>query len=77
MPTPEAIEEAVPLACSARVSPRVIALSIVYLVLCLALDRVSFIRALHGIGITPWNPSAGLLMSVLVIKGLLCRSSRA
>jgi len=78
MPTPEAIEEAnlpaqdsvVPLPFSARVAPRVIALSIGYVVLCLALDRVSFIGALHGIGITPWTPSAGLLMALLVIKGL-------
>jgi hypothetical protein len=75
MPTPEAIEEAnlpaqdsvVALPCSARVAPRVIALSIGYVVLCLALDRVSYIGA---IGITPWNPSAGLLMALLVIKGL-------
>jgi hypothetical protein len=25
--------------------------------------------ALHGIGITPWNPSTGLAMALLIIKG--------
>jgi hypothetical protein len=36
----------------------------------LALDRLSFIEGLHGIGITPWNPSAGLATALLIIKGL-------
>jgi len=35
-----------------------------------ALDRLSFIGALHGVGITPWNPTAGLAMALLIIKGL-------
>jgi PAS domain S-box-containing protein len=35
----------------------------------LALDRLSFIGALHGIGITPWNPSAGLALALLILKG--------
>ena len=38
----------------------VLALSIGYIVLYLTLDRFSFIEAKHGIGITPWSPSAGL-----------------
>src|SRR6516165_7959710 len=49
---------------------RAAALSLGYLVLYLALDRLSFIGALHGIGITPWNPSTGLAMALLIIKGL-------
>jgi two-component system sensor kinase FixL len=31
---------------------------------------LSFIGALHGIGITPWNPTAGLAMALLIIRGL-------
>jgi two-component system sensor kinase FixL len=41
-------------------------------VLFLALDRLSFLAALHGIGITPWNPSTGLTMALLIIKGPSC-----
>src|SRR5262252_10505303 len=48
---------------------RNIAASISYVALYLALDRLSFIGALHGIGITPWNPTAGLAMALLIIKG--------
>jgi hypothetical protein len=29
----------------------------------MALNRLGFIEALHGIGITPWNPTAGLAAS--------------
>jgi len=47
-----------------------IMLSIGYIALYLALDRLSFIGALHGIGITPWNPSTGLEMALLIIKGV-------
>jgi hypothetical protein len=35
-----------------------------------ALNRLGFIEALHGIGITPWNPTAGLALALLIIKGL-------
>src|SRR5690242_3673692 len=48
---------------------RNVAASIVYIALYLALDRLSFIGALHGVGITPWNPTAGLAMALLIIKG--------
>src|SRR5215472_3964324 len=48
---------------------RAAALSAGYIVVYLALDRFSFIGALHGIGITPWNPSTGLAMALLIIKG--------
>src|SRR5215831_2294140 len=49
---------------------RAIALSMGYVALYLALDRLSFIGALHGIGITPWNPSTGLAIALLTVKGL-------
>src|SRR5579884_1375146 len=45
------------------------ALALGYVALHLALDRLSFIGALHGIGITPWNPSAGLALALLILKG--------
>jgi PAS domain S-box-containing protein len=44
-------------------------LSIAYIALCLTLDRLSFIGALHGVGITPWNPSTGVSIALLIIKG--------
>jgi len=47
---------------------RDIALSIGYVALYLALDRLSFIGALHGIGITPWNPSTGLAIALLTVR---------
>ena len=47
----------------------VLALSIGYIALYLTLDRFSFIEARHGIGITPWSPSAGLALALLIIKG--------
>src|SRR6516165_7794502 len=48
----------------------VLALSIGYIALYLTLDRFSFIEAQHGIGITPWSPSAGLALALLIVKGL-------
>src|ERR1700740_2083319 len=47
----------------------VLTLSIGYVALYLTLDRLSFIEAQHGIGITPWSPSAGLALALLIIKG--------
>jgi two-component system sensor kinase FixL len=50
---------------------RVIATVVVtYVAAYLALDWLSFINALHGIGITPWDPSAGLTLAFLIVKGL-------
>ena len=46
-----------------------LSLSVAYIALYLTLDRLSFIEAQHGIGITPWSPSAGLAMALLIIKG--------
>jgi len=45
-------------------------LSVGYIALYLALDRLSFIGALHGVGITPWDPSAGLAVALLILRGL-------
>lgn len=48
---------------------RAVALFVGYVALYVALDRLSFIEPLHGIGITPWNPSTGLMLTLLIIKG--------
>jgi two-component system, LuxR family, sensor kinase FixL len=55
---------------SANPGCRAVALSVCYVALYLTLDRLSFVGALHGIGITPWNPSTGLAMALLIVKGL-------
>jgi len=47
-----------------------LALSGGYVVLYLVLDRISFLRALHGIDVTPWNPPPGLTLLLLLVKGL-------
>ena len=62
-------EWAAPISTRASRAWRAVALSIGYIALYLVLDRLSFIDALHGIGITPWNPSAGLTLALLIIKG--------
>jgi hypothetical protein len=59
-----------PFGWRAKLGRRNVALSIGYLALYLALDRLSFFGALHDIGITPWNPTAGLAMALLLVKGL-------
>jgi two-component system sensor kinase FixL len=46
------------------------ALVATYIAAYLALDWVSFINALHGIGITPWDPSSGLTLAFLIAKGV-------
>jgi len=63
-------EWAAPLSSRARGSWRTAALSVGYVALYLTLDRLSFIGALHGIGITPWDPSTGLALSLLITGGL-------
>jgi two-component system sensor kinase FixL len=62
-------QHAAPSGWSASPSWRALAASVGYVTLYLALDRLSFIGALHGIGITPWNPSTGLALAVLMMKG--------
>jgi PAS domain S-box-containing protein len=49
---------------------RATAVSIAYVALYLTVDRLSFIGAMYGVGITPWNPSTGLAMGLLILKGL-------
>jgi PAS domain-containing protein len=63
-------EWATPIAWSTSAARRTAALSVGYVALYLALDRLSFFGALHGIDITPWNPSSGLALALLMIKGL-------
>ncbi|HZU90118.1 MAG TPA: hypothetical protein VE993_12750, partial [Stellaceae bacterium] len=58
-----------PIAWAAGLPWPTAALVLGYVALHLALDRLSFIGALHGIGITPWNPSAGLALALLILKG--------
>jgi two-component system sensor kinase FixL len=74
MATEEAVDDVVPARkwtapLRWRAGGRAVAMSVGYVGLYLALDRLSFIGALHGIGITPWNPTAGLAMALLIIKG--------
>jgi two-component system, LuxR family, sensor kinase FixL len=68
--TLHAREWAARIGSSASHAWRTTTLSIAYVALNLTLDRLSFIAALHGVGITPWNPSTGLAMALLIIKGL-------
>jgi len=63
-------ERAAPITRGTKPIWRVVALPIGFVALYLALDRLSFIGGLHGIGITPWSPSTGLAMALLIIKGL-------
>jgi two-component system, LuxR family, sensor kinase FixL len=44
-------------------------LSLAYIALYVVLDRISFIEALHGVDITPWNPPAGLTVALLLVGG--------
>jgi two-component system, LuxR family, sensor kinase FixL len=46
-----------------------IGLSLAYVALYVGLDRISFIEALHGVDITPWNPPAGLTVALLLVGG--------
>ena len=61
---------AVPMTPRTRQVWSAITLFVVYVGVYVALDRISFIEPLHGIGITPWNPSTGILLALLIIKGL-------
>jgi two-component system, LuxR family, sensor kinase FixL len=63
-------DRAAPSGWSANPVWRAVALPVGFVALYLALDRLSFIGALHGIGITPWSPSSGLAMALLIINGL-------
>jgi two-component system, LuxR family, sensor kinase FixL len=61
---------AAPIGWSTNPACRAVSLSVGYVAVYVTLDRLSFIGALHGIGITPWDPSTGLAMALLIIKGL-------
>lgn len=43
--------------------------SLAYIALYVILDRISFIEALHGVDITPWNPPAGLTVALFLVGG--------
>ena len=68
-------ERAAPIGWSANPGWRAVALSVGYVALYLTLDRLSFVGALHGVGITPWSPSTGLAMALLVINRLRKKSA--
>lgn len=59
-----------PIGWSTSPASRAIALAVGYIALYVSLDRLSYIAALHGINITPWSPSTGLALALLLIKGL-------
>jgi two-component system sensor kinase FixL len=40
-----------------------------YIALYLLLDKLSFVEAMHGIDITPWNPQPGLTLALLLLNG--------
>ena len=63
-------EWAAPLNSRTGATWRMAALSVGFIALYVTLDRLSFIGALHGIAITPWNPSTGLALALLIIAGL-------
>ena len=63
-------EWAAPPSPRARQLWRAIVLSVAYVAVYLVLDRISFIEPLHGINITPWNPSTGVMLALLIIKGV-------
>jgi two-component system, LuxR family, sensor kinase FixL len=46
------------------------AIVVTYVVAYVGLDRLRFNNPLHGIGITPWDPSSGLTLAFLMVKGL-------
>lgn len=41
-----------------------------FLLAYVALDYVSFVKPYRGMGITPWNPTAGLAIAVVFLEGL-------
>jgi two-component system, LuxR family, sensor kinase FixL len=63
-------EWATPLSPRTGTTWRMAALSVGFIALYVTLDRLSFIGALHGIAITPWDPSTGLALALLIIGGL-------
>ena len=63
-------EWAAPPSPRARQAWRAIVLSVAYVAVYVTLDRISFIEPLHGINITPWNPSTGVMLALLIIKGV-------
>jgi two-component system sensor kinase FixL len=46
------------------------ATGLLFVLAYLALDRLSFVHALYGVAITPWNPQHGLALALLLVGGL-------
>ena len=46
------------------------ATGLLFVLAYLALDRLSFVHALYGVAITPWNPQHGLALALLLGGGL-------
>ncbi|MBV8537058.1 MAG: PAS domain S-box protein [Alphaproteobacteria bacterium] len=45
-------------------------LALAYIAAYVLLDRISYIDALRGLDVTPWQPEAGLALAILVTAGL-------
>ena len=52
-----------------RIAYRDWLLGIGYLAAYVALDAFSFVQPLLKLGITPWNPDAGLTLAFLLLRG--------
>ena len=52
-----------------RIALRGWLLGIGYLVCYVALDALSYVQPLLKLGITPWNPDAGLTLAFLLFRG--------
>jgi two-component system sensor kinase FixL len=46
-----------------------LALALGYIALYVTLDRISFVKPIAGLDITPWNPEPGLTLGLLVARG--------
>jgi two-component system sensor kinase FixL len=55
---------------SATKITRRLLIGIVFLVGYVALDYVSYVKPYRDIGITPWNPSAGLAIAIVFLEGI-------
>jgi PAS domain S-box-containing protein len=54
-----------------RGAVRVAATALLFVLAYLALDRLSFLHALYGVAITPWNPQHGLALALLLVGGFV------
>lgn len=52
-----------------RFDPRGPTMAVAYIVFYIALDGLSYIQPVLKLGITPWNPQAGLTLAFLLVRG--------